>query len=653
MPATGDQQLLQSIAEIPWEELIKNRSYFPSPHRWDDELIYFLLVDRFSDGREAGGYADGQGQPVQASPGRTTPLFSFSVDAYSAERGTWFESGKNFCGGHLAGVRSKLGYLKRLGITAIWLSPVFKNVPWDSGCYHGYGVQNFLDIDPRFGTKEDLKLLVEEAHDQGIRVILDIIFNHSGNVFEYDADRYFTSKDGKPLDHPDPRWDRHPYRVKGWRDASGQATLPFGVLDPSDQNHWPDAGIWPRELQTPDTFTLRGRISNWDYDPEFLEGDFDGSLKDLNHGQADVQPDLLKRAESFKPAPALFNLAKSFNYWIAYADIDGFRIDTVKHMEPGAVRIFASIIHEFAQKLGKERFYLIGEITGGRKRAVEVMRSTGIDAALGIDDIPDKLEFLAKGYRSPGQYFQLFRNSVLDGLEGHQWYGEHIVTSFDDHDQVGEKHKFRFAGDKVNEGWKYLKLALGINLLTLGIPCVYYGTEQAFDGRDQRTGNEGDSYSDVFLRECMFGGPFGSLQSKGRHFFDESHELYRFIAGLAALRASHMPLRRGRQYLRPVSEDGTTFFIPEMIGSVFRYGFAWSRIFADQEVLIAANTSPDHSSQLWFTLDQSLTPPGTPLRCLFSNDQSQVGSTVVAEARNGSAARLCVPEAGICAWGHA
>ncbi len=211
-----------------------------------------------------------------------------------------------------------------------------------------------------------------------------------------------------------------------------------------------------------------------------------------------------------------------------------FRLDTVKHMEPGAVRFFATAIHEFAESIGKENFTIIGEITGGRAYAASILDSTGLDAALGIDDIPDKLEFLVKGWRSPGNpdtaeqegYFDLFRNSILDNRRSHQWYSKHIVTMLDDHDQVGVRHKFRFSGDAARSA-RLLPAALGLNLTSAGIPCIYYGTEQSFNGADQRT--DDDSYSDVFLRECMFGGTFGSFQSTGKHFFNEDNIVYRFV----------------------------------------------------------------------------------------------------------------------------
>ena len=135
-----------------------------------------------------------------------------------------------------------------------------------------------------------------------------------------------------------------------------------------------------------------------------MQGDF-FDLKDIHLGTGVV--------DDYTPSPALWNLCQVYKSWIAYTDVDGFRVDTVKHMDPGATRFFTSVIHEFTQSIGKENFYLIGEITGGRERAFTTLETTGMDAALGIDDVPDKLEYLVKGYRNAWEYFDLFRNSML------------------------------------------------------------------------------------------------------------------------------------------------------------------------------------------------------------------------------------------------
>jgi glycosidase len=420
----------RSLKEIDFSSLTKGRKYYPSPVTWEDQVLYFLLVDRFSDGKEYAGFSDAKGNPVNGpTTVRTTPLFDLQQDARKADRDTWFKAGMTWCGGTLAGLRDKIGHLRRLGVSAIWLSPIFKQAA-GSQDYHGYGIQNFLDVDPHYGTREELRDFVAAAHKEKIRVILDIVLNHAGDVFAYKGSPCYYSE-GR-------QWP-----AKGYRRNSGDpGSLPFGPVDFGvHPDAWPDGAVWPSEFQEATTWTRRGEIRGWDNYPEFLDGDFYSS-KDIDHGSGPKDPaiawDLFRRITEFNDAAALWYLAGVYKFWIAYADIDGYRIDTVKHMEPGVVRVFANVIHEFAQSLGKESFYLIGEITGGRAHAVHIVETTGIDAALGIDDIQDKLEFLAKGWRSPGDprtdaqegYFDLFRNSLIDYKNTHQWFGRHIVTMF-------------------------------------------------------------------------------------------------------------------------------------------------------------------------------------------------------------------------------
>jgi glycosidase len=622
-----------SIADIDWAAY-KKPEFHPSPAAWEDQVLYFLLLDRFSDGNEK-GYVDNNGKSVATG---TTPLFQFDRDAYNTDRKQWSEQGNRWLGGTLKGLASKIGYLKRLGVTAIWISPVFKQKPKDEHSYHGYAIQNFLDVDPHFGTRQDLQDLVDIAHKQGIYVILDIIFNHSGDVFAYDADRYYTG-DGHGGHFMDPRWDNNPYRVKGYRNADGNPDVPFARIDTvAHPEAWPDQAIWPAELQYPETFTRKGRISSWDYDPEYREGDF-MTLKDINHGEHDRDVHGNRIIDNFHPTAALAALCDIYKFWIAFADIDGYRIDTVKHMEPGATRYFTAVIQEYAQSLGKENFYLIGEITGGREFAFDTMETTGLSAALGIDDIPDKMEYLAKGYRDPQFYFNLFRNSILVRKDSHVWFGKHIVTLFDDHDQVRKgNNKARFCAE--SNGYAHLPTVVALNLTTMGIPCLFYGTEQAFNGA-------GDN--DRYLRECMFGGKFGSIQSSGLHFFNEDHKIYRIIADINKIRQEFIALRRGRQYLRQISDSGDagTFGYPQMIGGLILSVVPWSRIFNNHEMVLAINTDVDQSRTAWVTIDNNLHGDNsTFLKCLYSTDPKQKGLEVRIEARNGKAVRLTVPPGG-------
>ena len=590
--------------------ILIREEYFPSPQAWEDQILYFLLLDRFSDGNEK-GFKDNTGNTVTTG---TTPAFLPSdfgnaiITETDAKK--WRDAGQVFVGGTLKGLKSKIGYLKRMGISAIWISPVFRQVA-SQETYHGYGIQDFLAVEPRFGTTADLIDVVKTAHENGIYVILDIILNHSGDVFAY--------RDGQPVYH-----NGNTFPVQGYRDAAGNPTLSFSTLP---ENTYPDAGIWPAELQDPQTFTKKGKISQdgWDRDPEFLDGDFE-SLKDIHHGDGPV--DNFQVSDSFK------SLVEAYKYWIALADIDGYRIDTVKHMELGATRYFSSVIKEFTMAIGKENFYLIGEITGGRGRAFSTLELTGLDAALGIDDIPDKLEYLVKGFRNPFEYFSLFRNSELVQKDSHIWFRNKVVTLFDDHDQVRKGgHKARFCADA--SGPDLLVAVVGLNLTSLGIPCLYYGTEQGFDG-------EGDN--DRYIRESMFGGNFGAFRSKNVHFFKEDNSWYPEIAKIIDIRKKHLPLRRGRQYLRQISGNGTDFGFPAYPGSHMNSIVAWSRILNDKEILCAVNTDPDHETIAYVTLDNDLHPVNSQVKCLYASGTAPQVLNV--EVRNGKAVRLTIPPAG-------
>ena len=611
----------KSLGEVDFSVLLRGKQFFGSPVAWEDEVLYFLMLDRFSDGLET-NYLDNGGALVTTG---STPVFQ-PGDASGADRDSWVAAGQRFCGGKLRGLASKIGYLKRLGISAIWVSPIFKQLPRPRETYHGYGIQDFLDVEPRFGSRDDLRSLVQTAHEHGIRVILDIILNHTGDVFAYDPDRYLTQgRDGGTF--MDPRWDGHEYSVAGFRDAALQPTLPFAPVDLAvHPGAYPDGAVWPRELQSATTFTRKGRINNWDHDPEFLEGDF-SDLKNVNLGRGGV--------DDFEPSAALKHLGEVYKFWIAFADIDGFRVDTVKHMDLGASRYFGSVIHEFAQSIGKENFYLIAEITGGRSRAFQTLEVTGLDAALGVDDIPDKVEYMVKGFRNPEEYFDLFRNSLLVRKDSHVWFRNKVVTMFDDHDQVRKgENKARFCADRDAE--KQVLSALAFNATTIGIPCIYYGTEQLFNGSGR---------SDQFLRETMFGGDYGAFQSRNRHFFKEDGAVFRELPKVLKIRRERITLRRGRQYLRQISGNGIDFGFPRMIGNEIRSVVPWSRVFNETEMLLAINTDLAPRTA-WVTVDNSLHRAGDTLRCMYSTNAAQIGQTLTVEPRNGKAVQLTVPPAG-------
>lgn len=286
--------------------------------------------------------------------------------------------------------------------------------------------------------------------------------------------------------------------------------------------------------------------------------------------------------------------------------------------------------------IGKDSFFLVGEITGSRRFAVELSRITGLDAALGLADVQDRLERMVKGWGEPEEYFSLFRNSVLVGEGSHTWFRDHVVTSYDDHDQVRKGNaKERFAADP--EGRALAAAVIAANVTTLGIPCIYYGSEQRFDGRG---GN------DRYIREAMFGGRFGPFRSSDRHCFDETGETFAEVAAVLALRSREPALRRGRQYLREISGDGVDFDLPRSFGGRMATVVAWSRILADREVVCAFNNDPFAARAAWVTVDAGLNRVVAAYGYDHSSDPGAVGTTTPVESRNGRAIEVQLLPAG-------
>lgn len=557
----------------------------PSPLTWRDHVLYFLLPDRFSDGHES-----------------NRPMFDEDdlLVHKSNNKVEWMEGGKTFQGGTIAGIKSKLEYLKNMGVTTLWIAPIWKQRK-DLETYHGYGIQNFIEIDPRFGTRQELRELVDEAHIKGMYVLLDIIYNHSGNNWFYDVC-------GRPESMVGYRY-APPYSTHGWRASNGHSV--HTISDIED-------GVWPQEFQNYTWFTRAGKIGKWDPekwedplhpDNEFRRGDF-FDLKDIE----------LNNSE------ALSAVIKVYQYWIALSDCDGFRIDTVKHVPWEASRHFCGAIHEYAESIGKENFLLLGEVTGGSGMAHNYLEVFGrnIDAVLDIGEPPKKLSAMTKGFMNPGEFFGQFSGS--DILGSHREAGRYHVSILDDHDMVGrEKRRFSALNTSPTKN-EQVAHAVGVQLTTLGIPCIYYGTEQAFDGSynyHDYSIESTMSFEDRYIRECMFGGTFGAFETKGCHFFNQDHPSYLRIAAIARVRNRRdkigKALRRGRQYLRETSVNGQPFATPLKEELV-----AWSRILFEQEVLIVLNSNGNASKKATITVDANLSPVRESMTILYKSTWTDV-----------------------------
>lgn len=530
---------------------------FPSPEDWRDRWIYFLMLDRFNNPS-----APPVHQPFD------DPIFS------------------GFQGGKFSGVGQQLPYIKQLGAGAIWLSPVLKNFSFEPNTYHGYGIHNFIAAEPRFADNpaaadNELRALVDAAHQQDLLVIFDIVLNHTGNAFAYQcdpADQFCLNNQGAQSSF---HASAQPVQ---WRDKTGAARpdFPDVAIIPNPSL---DAVVWPSELQQNKFFRRQGTP----------DGNGDDTIGDFS---------ILQQLKTDDPDLQRF-LIRAHQYVIARFDIDGFRIDTIRYLKGDLPRLFGNSMREFALSIGKKNFFTFGEVLDANpeqdiakfigRNATDKSDLVGVDAAL---DYPlfNTLKPVVKGFAAPtavvGMY-QNRKNVEANVLSSHGDATRYFVTFLDNHDM---KERIRYV-DPTNPTKFDDQLTLGLACLYSlpGIPCLYYGTEQGLHG----AGN------DEAVREALWGGPA----------FDQQSDFYQHIQQIAAVRAQQSALRYGRFYFRPLSGDGVSFGV-----SGFPQGIvAFSRILNDQEVVVAANTNPSQAQQIDVIIEIMLSAEGDVFQVLYSN----------------------------------
>jgi glycosidase len=524
---------------------------FPSPEDWRDRWIYFLLVDRF----------DNHNSPPVAP---------------------WDQPFGGFQGGTLEGVRRRLGYLQRLGVGAIWLSPVLQNCQEQEGSYHGYGIQHFLTVDPRFASDKsdpdgELRRLVDEAHARGMHVIMDIVLNHAGDVFAYVLD------DGSEASSASWRDTGYPIR---WRGADNRSVTDWSEAPKStDPRLGPTAAVWPDEIRSNLAFRRKDKGGE-------DGGDFE-SLKEFVSACPEVRSALIR----------------SYQHAIAKWDVDGFRIDTLKYIEPDFALVFGNAIREFALEIGKENFFTFGEVYDDESKIAKFIgRRTnddgdmvGVDAAL---DFPlfFRLPGVVKGLAAPidiAAVYALRKSVEEDVISSHGEVGRFFVTFLDNHDQ---HNRFRFVDPAQPGRYDGQVVAAVVSLFGLqGIPCLYYGTEQ---------GLSGNGSADQAVREALWGRPGA---------FDETDPFYVALRSIARVRAQNPALRYGRQYFRPVSGDGKSFAPSNFTPGVL----AFSRILNESETVVVVNMDIASGVHLSILVDSVLNPVGATFATLFSSTGSE------------------------------
>jgi len=476
---------------------------------WRDEIIYQIVVDRFDDGDPSNNRADG----VETEPGDLS----------------------RFQGGDWRGVRDRLDYLEALGVTTIWLSPPYLNVPrteQEDG-YHGYWPADFTEASERFGGMEELRALVRDAHERDMLVILDVVPNHAGRVFTYDLDG-----DG--------------------------ATGPLEIEPPFSDAAYEAPLTWSHR---PRMFSAEGRFT---LEPEHFHRQGSGDLSDpLQKEQADFPSGL--RDLHTEREDVIDALVETHAFWVEQTDVDGFRVDAVPHAPRAFWAAFCSRLRRRLASVGKQRFFLLGEVFDASPDALASYSELDqLDATFAFDLKRDVIDGVLLEGRPPAgalgalaDHAARFRAVTQPGGLGlSPWQAR--VAFADNHDV------WRVRGELDDP--LVVLLAMTVVFTVDAIPAVYYGTEQDFDGTEHH-----------LSREPMF-----ALAPT----FPTDGATFRHIARLAAVRARSEALRRGGLIVRYAAETGGADPAPGPDAGLF----AFEREAGDERVLVVINASLDDST---------------------------------------------------------
>ena len=434
---------------------------------WRDQVIYSLQLDRFNDG-----------DPSNNDQG---------AEEYDPSKLEYYS------GGDIKGVSDKLDYIKGLGVTSIWLSAPVANL-WkrdtEGGLtgYHGFWPSDFTQVDKHMGDLKTYQQLSDGLHTRGMYLIQDIVTNHTGDFFGYDASK---------MDPKDP--------CAGYVSHAGQshpmsapAMAPFSNNDPckdptADSYHW-----------TPNINNFKDPVEEKNYQLSELD--------DLNTSSPAVRA----------------ALKQAYGDWIRKVGVDGFRMDTIKYVEHDFLNDFihgADGVDAVAKETGRDHFFSFGEVwqtdfgelSDGDEKALATYQGSidkpEADALLNFPLQRTLLNVFASGGATGNLAYRLEVANNSGILRDPQ-----LTPNFlDSHDAD------RYLSQGNKESFKQALMAL---MTIPGVPVIYCGSEQGFTER----------------RASMFATGYGS---GGKDHFDTQSELYQYIAKVANMRTSHPVLTRG------------------------------------------------------------------------------------------------------------
>ncbi len=478
------------------------------------ENFYFAMADRFANGDTSNDTGGVTGSRMDHGFDPTDKGF--------------------YHGGDIAGLTGKLDYIQGLGTTAIWLTPSFKNRPVQgsganaSAGYHGYWITDFTRIDPHFGTNAELKAFIDKAHQRGIKVFFDIITNHTADVIDYEQQKYsYVSKESRP-----------------YKDAQGNT---FDDADYAGKDSFPE--LDPK-TSFPYTPTFRNDADRNAKTPAWLNDvtNYHNRGDSTFAGESSTYGDFVGLDDLFTEKPEVVDgMVDVYKSWVDFG-IDGFRIDTVKHVNMEFWQKFAPAISDEAARIGNDDFFTFGEVYDADPRLMSTYTTKGrLDATLDF------------GYQSAAVGFAQGKATagLRDFFAGDDYYTDtdsnaySLPTFLGNHD-MGRVGSFLAGSASGDELLRRDELAHSLMYLTRGQPVVYYGDEQGFTG----DGGDKDARQDMFASKVASYNDddlIGTDATTAQDSYDTSHPLYREIAGLAKLRERYPALADGAQLHRYAS----------------------------------------------------------------------------------------------------
>ncbi|WP_082589822.1 pullulanase-type alpha-1,6-glucosidase [Agromyces sp. Soil535] len=502
-----------------------------------DEVFYFVMTDRFENGDSANDEGGLTGDRLATGYDPTAKGF--------------------YNGGDLAGLRSQLDYIDGLGTTAIWLTPSFKNRAVQgeganaSAGYHGYWVTDFTQIDPHLGTNAELEALIAEAHAKGIKVYFDIITNHTADVIDY-AEGQYAYIDKKTSPYTDATGNS--FDPATYADGS----QPFPALDPATS--FPYTPV----LEADETDL---KVPAWLNDPTLYHNRGDSTWE----GESVTYGDFVGLDDLMTEHPTVVNgFVDVYDNWIDLG-IDGFRIDTAKHVNFEFWEQWSTEVLDYAHAAGKPDFFMFGEVYDADPAKLSpYVRNSDMNSVLDFTFQSQAVSFAAGN--SAKNLQSLFAGD--DYYTTPDSSATALPTFLGNHDMGRVGYMLQSTDAPLARD----ELAHDLLFLTRGQPVVYYGDEQGFAG----IGGDQSARQTLFASQVaeyqnqplVTGDTFGT----GEHFATDV-PLYGHIADLAALRAAHPALATGAQVERYVDNGAGVY--------------AFSRVDRIEKVeyLVAANNS--------------------------------------------------------------